>query len=73
MHDIVSGRKTSAEARDYYATEFLDARRKQPTPYMDKLNFTPASSSAAADPDERVLSDEQLAQAENEGKARPTS
>ncbi len=73
MHDIVTSQKTADEARDYYATEFLDARRKQPTPYMDKLNFTSASSAAAADPDERVLSDEQLAQAENEGKGRPTS
>ncbi|MBA2720112.1 MAG: hypothetical protein H0U52_12880 [Chloroflexi bacterium] len=73
MHDIVTGQKTAGEARDYYAAEFLDARRKQPTPYMDKLNFTSASSSAVADPDERVLSDEQLTQAEDEGKGRPTS
>lgn len=66
MHDIVTGQKTVDEARNYYAKEFLDARRKQPTPYMDRLNFTPASSSPA-DPDERVLSDEQLAQAQAEG------
>jgi len=67
MHDIVRGHKTVDEAREYYATEFIDARRKKPTPYMDKLNFSPATVTAA-DPDERVLSDDQLAEAEREGK-----
>ena len=66
MHDIVTRTKTVEEARDYYGVEFLDARRKRPTPYMDKLNFTPSEGSTA-DPDERILSDEQLAQAEAEG------
>ncbi len=64
MHDIVTRQKTVVEARDYYATEFLNARRKQPTPYMEKLNFTPAMASAA-DPDDRMVSDEQLAVAQN--------
>ncbi len=27
MHDIVTGARTVAEARAYYASEFLDARR----------------------------------------------
>lgn len=67
MHDIVTGEKTVAEARDYYGVEFLNARRKEPTPYMDKLNFTPSAGSAA-DPDERIFSDEQLAQAVAEGE-----
>lgn len=66
MNDIVTGEKTAQQARDYYAKEFLDARRKQPTPYMEKLRFTPSTS--AADPDTRMLSDEQLEQAEAEGK-----
>ncbi len=47
------------EARDYYSKEFLDARRKQPTPYMDGLRFTP-SADEVADPDTRTLTDEQL-------------
>jgi hypothetical protein len=68
MHDIVMGRKSADEARDYYAKEFLDARRKRPTPYMEKLRFEPASSSAA-DPDARVLSDQQVMAAESEAKA----
>jgi hypothetical protein len=33
MHGIVTGAKGVADARAYYAKEFLDARRKQPTPY----------------------------------------
>ncbi len=68
MHDIVTGEKTVDESRAYYAKEFLDARRKQPTPYMEKLRF-PSAVKSAADSDERVLSDEQLNEAETAGKA----
>ena len=68
MHDIVQGRKTVAEARGYYAREFLDYRRNQPTPYMEKLRFQPGG--ATGDPDRRVLSDGELEQAKQEGKAR---
>jgi hypothetical protein len=67
MDDIVQGSKTADEARTYYATEFLDARRKRPTPYMEKLRFQPATG-GAADPDDRVLSDAELEQAVAEGK-----
>lgn len=66
MHDVVTGAKTVDEARYHYAKEFLDARRKQPTPYMEKLHFQPGDSSAA-DPDERVLSDEELEKAVEAG------
>jgi hypothetical protein len=69
MHDIVTGARTVQEARDYYAKEFADYRRKKPTPYMEKLRFTPANGNAA-DPDQRVLSDEDLKRAEAEGKQR---
>jgi hypothetical protein len=65
MHDIVTGAKTVDEAREYYAKEFIDYRRKQPTPYMEKLRIS--SSDGTGDPDERVLSDEQLEQAKREG------
>lgn len=68
MHDIVTGAKSVQEARDYYAKEFADYRRKKPTPYMEKLRFEPASG-GTADPDVRVLSDEQLEQAKKEGEA----
>jgi hypothetical protein len=67
MNDIVTGAKTVEEARQYYAKEFLDARRGKPTPYMEKLHFRPGNG-ASADPDRRVLSDEQLSQAVEEGK-----
>ncbi len=67
MHDIVTESKSVEEARAYYAKEFLDARRKQPTPYMDGLRFSTAGSSAA-DPDDRLLSDAQLKEAETAGQ-----
>lgn len=67
MHDIVTGTKTVEQARNYYAEEFLNFRREKPTPYMEKLHFTPPSG-GSADPDERLISDEQLEQAKAEGK-----
>jgi hypothetical protein len=65
MHDIVSGDRDPDDARAYYAKEFLDYRRKQPTPYMDGLRFAPMTGSP--DPDSRVLSDEDLERARQEG------
>lgn len=67
MNDIVTGKRTSSEARDYYAKEFADYRRKKPTPYMDGLKFTP-SNGGTADPDSRVLTDEDLERAKREGE-----
>ena len=69
MHDIVKGEKSVPEARRYYAKEFLDYRRKLPTPYMERLHFQPGAGDTA-DPDEPVLSDADLEQAEREGRAR---
>jgi hypothetical protein len=66
MYDIVTGAKNVEEAKAYYAKEFLDARRKLPTPYMEKLHFQPGTDTA--DPDRRVLSDQDLEQAVEEGK-----
>lgn len=65
----VSGDKTVEQARNYYAKEFADARRKQPAPYMERLHFAPRDRSAA-DPDTRMLSDDDLKQAINEGKQK---
>lgn len=67
MHDIVTGTKSAQAARDYYAQEFIDYRRKKPTPYMEKLRFS-APEGGTADPDHRALSDEQLSQAKQEGE-----
>ena len=69
MHDIVTGVKSVQEARAYYAKEFADYRRKLPTPYMQKLHFAPQSE-GAGDPDHRVLSDDDLNAAVEEGKRR---
>jgi hypothetical protein len=65
MHDIVTGKKTAGEARDYYAKEFLDYRRNKPTPYMEALRFD--GGGTTADRDKRVLSDEDLEKAKKEG------
>ncbi|NED97808.1 hypothetical protein G1H11_21140 [Phytoactinopolyspora alkaliphila] len=66
MHDIVTGRMDVAEARGYYAKEFLDVRRGNPTPYMEGLRFQPEDGSAA-DPDRRIVSDEELEEAASQG------
>jgi hypothetical protein len=68
MHDMVTGTKSVQEARDYYAKEFADYRRKKPTPYMEDLRFAPGTGSTA-DPDTRALSDADLEQAKREGEA----
>ena len=68
-HDIVTDAKTVQEAREYYAKEFADYRRKKPTPYMEKLNFTPPVG-GTADRDIRMLSDEDLNRATAEGQRK---
>lgn len=68
MHDIVVGARTALEAREYYAREFLDYRRKLPTPYMDRLRFEPNAD--AADPDRSLLSDADLERAKKDGERR---
>lgn len=59
LHDIVTGAKTVEEARAYYGKEFLDYRRKKPTPYMDGLQFAMADVNTA-DPDQPILSEEEI-------------
>jgi hypothetical protein len=63
----VTGAKNVEQARRYYAKEFLDYRRGRPTPYMEKLRFTPHGPEAA-DPDVPLLSDEDLERAVEEGQ-----
>lgn len=69
MHDVVTGARGVADARAYYAKEFADYRRRKPTPYMEKLRFTPADG-GTADPDMRMLSDADLKAAAAEGRER---
>jgi hypothetical protein len=66
-HDIVKDIRDVEDARAYYAKEFLDYRRKKPTPYMQGLRFVP--SSVTGDPDERILTDDDLEGAQREGKS----
>lgn len=68
MHDIVTGAKSVEEAREHYGREFLDFRRNKPTPYMEGLKFQP-SGGGTADPDRRILSDEDLDRAVEEGRS----
>lgn len=68
VHDIVTGARTVEEARAYYAKEFAGYRRGEPTPYMEKLQFE--AGTGTADPDERMLSDEELEQAAEEGRQK---
>lgn len=67
-HDLVTGDRDVQDARDYYAKEFTDARRKAPTPYMQKLLFTPRSPKP--DPDIAIIDDDELREAEEEGAKR---
>lgn len=69
-HDVVTGAKDVQSARAYYAKEFADARRKQPTPYMEGLRFTPSTVDQAPDADQRVLSDDDLERAKAAGEGR---
>lgn len=66
MHDIVTGAKSVEQAREYYAKEFVDYRRKEPTPYMDRLRI-PSGEGPTVDPDRRALSDRELEEAVEEG------
>ena len=68
VHDIVTGEKSVEQAREYYGKEFLDYRRKKPTPYMDGLRFS-VGDKTSADPDEPILSAEDLQRAQEEGQA----
>jgi len=68
VNDIVTGAKDPQQAREYYSKEFMDYRRKLPTPYMEQLRFEPVEGTA--DPDSRTLSDQDLEQAAAEGKER---
>lgn len=66
MHDIVTGARSSQEARNFYANEVLSFRRKKPAPYMEDLRF-PVNGPGTGDPDTRILSDEDLKRAVDEG------
>ena len=51
-----------------YAHEFPAYRKRGPTPYMERLHFRVEHDTA--DPDERILSDSQLEEAQEIGKSK---
>ncbi len=59
MDDVVQGRRSVEDAREYYAKEFLGFRKGEPTPYMDGLRFAPGGGDSG-DPDERIISEDEL-------------
>lgn len=58
VHDIVTGKRTAQEARDYHVKEVLDATRGEPTPYRKHLRIPPQGDTK--DPGEQVLTEEEL-------------
>lgn len=65
-HDIITGTKTVAQARQAYVDTMLTFREHKPTPYMSELQFKPQGS--AGDPDIALVSTEQLDKAAQDGK-----
>jgi hypothetical protein len=63
-------RTAPSDAREYYAKEFADYRRKKPIPCMERLRFQASTEKRARDPDVRMLSDADLAAARKEGQTR---
>lgn len=58
VHDIVTGRRTVEEAREYHVAEILDSLRGGPTPYRDQLRVPPQEDTK--DPGEQVLTVDEL-------------
>lgn len=68
MNDIVAGDRSADDARKYYAHEFLNVRRKEAAPYMERLRFQTGDNTA--DADERTISDQDLKAATEEGERK---
>lgn len=58
VHDIVTGKRTAQEARDYHVKEVLDATRGLPTPYREQLLVPPQVDTK--DPGEQLLTEDEL-------------
>ena len=65
-HDIISGKRSVDDARRYFAHEFLEYLKGTSTPYTNGLRFEQDSSSG--DPDDSILSEDELRRATSEGK-----
>jgi hypothetical protein len=61
-HDIIEDKKNFEQARQAYVDSVLAFRRHRPAPYMEQLQFIIESDTA--DPDECVISRDQLNQAQ---------
>lgn len=58
VHDIVTGKRTPQEARDYHVKEVLDATRGEPTPYREQLRIPPQMDTK--DPGEQIFAEADL-------------
>lgn len=58
VHDIVTGRRTVEDARDYHVEEVLNAKRGRPTPYRAELLVPPQTDTK--DPGEQILTVQEL-------------
>lgn len=58
VHDIVTGRRTVEDARDYHVEEVLNAKRGRPTPYRAELLVPPQVDTK--DPGEQILTVQEL-------------
>lgn len=59
-NDIIKRNKNVEQARLYYAKEFLNYRKGEPTPYMEGLLFEPKGN---PNKDKAIITDKQLKQA----------
>jgi hypothetical protein len=66
-HDIITGKKTVAQARQAYVDTMLAYREHKATPYMSELQFKPQAH--AGDPDVALVSTDQLDRAAKEDRA----
>jgi hypothetical protein len=66
-HDIITGKKDGDEAREAHVQALKDFRAGKPTPYMDRLQFEPHDD--AADPDEEMVTREELEAIKEQARA----
>jgi hypothetical protein len=74
-HEIVTGKRSVEDARDFYPKAVMAHMQKQPSPYAEKLQFGPQRNTAFRDettvPKELVKQAEELKQAMMKEKEKP--
>jgi hypothetical protein len=67
-HDITIRKKTADVAREFYVQAMKDHRAGKDVPYMKELQFEPLRKREAQDPDEELVTKEELDKIEKEHK-----